>query len=258
MSGAELCWIELGPGGRVPNDAARKTIRVRAMHDIAADRRKPAPWGKRDARQPRGVGTHDKPDGLSSDGEQPPEHQSTAGAGRAVRYGSTTAKRKAVRMYPVPYAKSGASSLVPARYLGSPAALLPVSGIERLVVETGVNILDLNELTHVHMGHAAGLILSQHPTTLNRLVSRRRESFLSHLPRRYGTTPCLDDAIRCVAIKAKRFLVPGYATPTAVELSLYGKALQSLQMAVDDSDGWSNPDTLCAIHILSMYEVQQK
>lgn len=133
---------------------------------------------------------------------------------------------------------------------------MSVTGLERVAVDTGINILDLNELTHIHMGHAAGVILSRQPGTLSRLASHRRDSFLAHLVPRFGHSPSLDDALRCVALKARRFMCPGCAPPSAAELSLHGRALRSLQAAVGDSTGWSNPDVLCTIQILSMYEVQ--
>ncbi|KAF4460298.1 hypothetical protein FALBO_12926 [Fusarium albosuccineum] len=218
MSGQPgLLWVELGPEGHVLNNAARKTIRVHAMQGPASERKRTGTWGKRNMRQFRVL--------RLQDGHQ--EYHST---------GDT-------------------SCLVPRWSLGTPSSPLPVLGVERLAVDTGVNILDLNELTHVHMGHAAGVILSRQPATLSKLASRRRESFLSYLPSRYGNTPCLDDALRCVAMKARRCLTSDLDPPKTTELSLYGKALRNLQIAVNDRASWHQPDTLCAIHILSMYEL---
>ena len=89
---------------------------------------------------------------------------------------------------------------------------------------------------------------------LNCLISRRRRSYLSFVPSRYGHSPFLDEAIRCLAVRARRVLVPSARPPETLEMMQYGRALQSLQAAVNSED-WASPDVLCAVEILSMFEV---
>ncbi|KAH8664644.1 hypothetical protein BX600DRAFT_302276 [Xylariales sp. PMI_506] len=140
------------------------------------------------------------------------------------------------------------------RYLLSP------QGLESLTIEVGMDVLDLSALTTVHIGARASSCLTKRPANVMTLISRRKASYLNFIPARYGRSQCLDDALRCVAAKARRILVKpesaSDAAGLALELSLYGKALRSLQNAVDSpSEKWRSPEVLCAIQILSMYEL---
>lgn len=144
-------------------------------------------------------------------------------------------------------------SLTCASTIGCP---MPLSGLEQLTAEIGVNVLDLSALTSVHIGQRASKLLTKHPFYLGRLISRRRLSYLSHVPARYGHIECLDDAVRCVAVKARRVLSGCDVRDSALELALYGKALRSLQSAVSEFDGRGHlADVLCAIQILGLFDV---
>jgi hypothetical protein len=138
------------------------------------------------------------------------------------------------------------------------APSMPLSGLDLLTAEVGVNLLDLSALTAVHFGDMASSHLTKNPSRLRELVSRRKPSYLNYVPARYGHSQCLDDAVRCVALKARRVLSGSRLCNNLTELSLYGKALRSLQDAVDDlGDPWQSPDVLCTIQVLSLYEVSR-
>jgi hypothetical protein len=144
-------------------------------------------------------------------------------------------------------------SLTCASSIGSP---MPLSGLELLTAETGLNVLDLSALTAIHIGQRASLFLTKQPSCLGRLISRRRLSYLNYVPARYGHIDCLDNAIRCVTVKAKRVLAGYELRDNSIELSLYGKALHSLRSAVSDFDGRGQiSDVLCTIQILSLFDV---
>jgi hypothetical protein len=132
---------------------------------------------------------------------------------------------------------------------------MPLSGLDQLTAEIGLNVLDLSALTTVHIGQRATSFLANQPSRLVDLVSCRKLSYLAHVPTRYGYSYCLDDAVRCVTTKARRVLVGSGKGGCTMELALYGKALRSLQSAIDLEQGWRNPDVLCAIQVLSLYEV---
>lgn len=260
MQAGDLTWVS-EDGGK--DDTTRRLIRVQAMKQAAAARRATGTWGKLNMRQP-------PPARWSSElrahaakgGELSPALQqvdAAAADGPAARQADRTMRRHYTkeqqlalvlkgRRYAGPY-------LSPEACLSDPGPPVPASGVEKLLIDTGFNILDLNELTLLHIGQAAGTLINKQPRVLNTLMSRRSRSFLSEVPSRYGHTACLDDAIRCVALRVHRFLVPNRTTSMRSEVALYGRALQGLQGAVDDKDRSLNPDVLCTIQLLGLYEV---
>jgi hypothetical protein len=223
------------------------------MKRAAAARQRNGSWGRQNMRQylivrcDPSTGNSDGPS-LDQAAQAYPKEQPSAPADSTVN-SRPRQKRMPAESHPL---KEENSASVELTTLSRP---MPLSGIDRVMSETNINILDLNELTHLHMGHAAGAILSSKPGLLHKLMGCRRDSFLAHVPARFGHTECLDDAVRCIALRAKRFLVQEPVIATETELSLYGKALKSLQAAVNDRTHWTSPDILCAVQILSFYEV---
>ncbi|KAH8891139.1 hypothetical protein GQ53DRAFT_806612, partial [Thozetella sp. PMI_491] len=142
-----------------------------------------------------------------------------------------------------------------AHFLVHPGQPIPLDRFERLVVNVGVNVLDLDELTRISIGQRAATMLTQGRMGLERLIARRRESYLMHLPARFGHNSCLEDALRYLAIKARHLLGDTRQSAASNELALYGKALRSLQAAIEDDRAWADADVLCAVEVLSMCEV---
>lgn len=129
-----------------------------------------------------------------------------------------------------------------------------MSGFERLFADVGFNVLNLDELIGAASWRITDTSFSHGPSNL-RSVIMQRESYFSHLPARYGSgTPCLDDALRCIAVKVKRVLSPEAYIGDAGDAGLYGKALRSLQSAIT-GESWSDPNVLCAAELISVYEV---
>jgi hypothetical protein len=50
---------------------------------------------------------------------------------------------------------------------------------------------------------------------------------------------------------------PAESTLESSALSLYGKALRSLQLAIDFAEKRIGPDVLCAAELLALYEVSK-
>ena len=135
-------------------------------------------------------------------------------------------------------------------------AHLPSKGFELMKIEYGVDILDLSGLITIHVGRAAARILSSDRALLVRLLQCKQQwSYLSYLPGRYGYSACLDDAMRCVAAKMRQIVLSTDQQPDSIVLSLYGKALKSLQAAVNDPVSCLEPNVLCATEILALFEV---
>jgi hypothetical protein len=255
-----LAWIP-EVGDRICDDATRRLIRVQAMKQAAAMRKASRTWGKTNMRQPPSViCTRELNASAAADGWERARGahlNPTASSRSACRLADSTKQQEDSNISSLALVSKSPKStyVVPEDWFSDPTCMVPLSGIERLLVDTKFNILDLNELTHIHMGHAAGQILSRQPDILHRLIRRRSRSFLSEVPSRYGNTACLDDAVQSVTLRAHRLLAPSAAKSIRKELSLYGRALQGLQEAVDDKTQRLSPDVLCTIQLLSLYEV---
>lgn len=98
-------------------------------------------------------------------------------------------------------------------------------------------------------------MLSSDPAQLPGVLLCRQRSYFSFIPARFGHVLALDDAFRCLLTMAHSILVPAYKPSDEIILSYYGKALHSLQSAVNDPKAWSSPEALCAVGLLALYEV---
>ncbi|KAE8152969.1 hypothetical protein BDV25DRAFT_169737 [Aspergillus avenaceus] len=135
----------------------------------------------------------------------------------------------------------------------SPAPQPSSTGYEALRVEYNFDLTDLSTFTNVDLGRMAYLSLQCQPTRLRSLLQRQCPSFLSYLPSRFGTSQCLDDAMRCVAAGAGQRL--GLPIRAATPFRLYVKALSSLQAAIEDKDQCLQSDVYCATRLLTVYEL---
>ncbi|KAI0143401.1 hypothetical protein GGR57DRAFT_484075 [Xylariaceae sp. FL1272] len=141
-----------------------------------------------------------------------------------------------------------------ARLSSSPP--MPLSGIELLAAESGMHILDLSALTVMQCGWTACAILASGPNVLNGLVTlRQKSSYLYSIAQRYGSSPLLDTALRCVATRARRILFSHHHTIDSSEFRQYVTALQTLQIAVNSTDESQRPEMLGAINLLNLYEI---
>ncbi|KAI3325320.1 hypothetical protein HD806DRAFT_492649 [Xylariaceae sp. AK1471] len=236
----DIEWIDLS-NAPLGTDETRTKVRSHAMKATAASRKKTATWGKRNLRQLPGYRiTNDAPPGISS--SMPNDETSTDTVGALGQTRGAFAPSKPTEWSPM------AVNISPA---------MPLAGIELLAAEFGVHILDLSALTSIQCGWTACAILASRPSWINGLVSRRQPSYLHCVASRYGSNSCLDEALRCVAIRAKRVLSPSCLPFDLSESLQYGAALKSLQKAVDDVEERSQPEVLGAINLLSLFELLQ-
>lgn len=129
------------------------------------------------------------------------------------------------------------------------------SGLELFMMDYSIQPADLSALTSIHLGPVASAFFTMQPAKLRDLLSCRQWSYFEHLYSRYGHSACLDDAIRCLIMVAHDLVAPSSRSSSDVILRQYGTALKSLQRAINDPDGWANPDTLCATHMLQLFSV---
>ncbi|KAI1263721.1 hypothetical protein F5Y18DRAFT_438050 [Xylariaceae sp. FL1019] len=133
---------------------------------------------------------------------------------------------------------------------------MPVSGIELLAAESGMHILDLSALTVMQCGWTACAILASGPHVSNGLVTlRQKSSYLYSVAQRYGSSPVLDTALRCVATRARRVLFSHHHNLDNFECRQYVTALQALQTVVDNPNESQKPEVLGAISLLNLYEI---
>lgn len=271
MGATAFEWINSGNNEPGYDAEKRRTIRVQAMKAAAASRKKMGTWGKHNMRQTEVIRytsskNNDSHESSSETYEDldPPTKNSIVQRRCSIRARDACKSAQGHVIPIIRYLKSdgkpttvrlGTSALSQfEQWNGRPARPMPLPGFEYMSAHVGVNVLDLDELTSVATGQLAGSLLRRDRTGLDKLIVRRRQSYLFHVPARYGHSPCLDDALRCIVTKAKRVLLPN-CVPNGGVLDLYGKALRSLQAAVNDSGNWTDPNILGAIEMLSIYEV---
>ncbi|KAI1151299.1 hypothetical protein F4825DRAFT_423333 [Nemania diffusa] len=238
----QIEWIDLSHAP-LGSRETRARVRSHVMKATGASRRKSATWGKRNLLQlPDNLITHDGGQHVVS---SPSPNGRTDVHSRAI----TSLAKVAPTI-------SKSRSELPAVPGIGPA--MPLAGLELLAAEAGVHILDLSALTDIQCGWTACAILaskSGKSTPINGLVSRRQPSYLYSVARRYGSSPCLDAALRCVAIRARRVLVPSQHQVDKLEYLHHVTALQAIQKAVDDENDRGRPEVLGAINLLSLFEL---
>ncbi|KAL8959956.1 MAG: hypothetical protein Q9183_005549, partial [Haloplaca sp. 2 TL-2023] len=116
------------------------------------------------------------------------------------------------------------------------------------------DVIELSALTAIHIGRATAEPLHDRPSRLLEILQSKQWSYFDYLPGRYGQTPCLDDAICCVAARVRQWIT-NHSKPTRQVLELYCRAVKSLQAALDDPCERLHPNVLCATEVLSIYEL---
>ena len=210
----------------------RRLIRRQAMSRVAAARKRQGNWGQRNRRQyPVSQ--------LDLEGRQ-----AEAGEEAAA---STSGREDLVRQQQSIITVTKARMVVPAS--------VPSSGYESMRIIYGFDLLDVSALTTFHTGRVTAQLLSREPHRLVHVLRYRQWSYLSFLPSRYGYSPCLDDAVHCVAARLRQWMSSPSDQPNDGVLSLYSRTLISLQSALSDPVLCLKPEVLCATAILSIYEV---
>jgi hypothetical protein len=248
MAEARIVWISEHPKQSRKGIDDRAKIRSQAMYAAAIARKESQTWGKRNRRQlPVYIG-----------GSHPAQCRPPDSSPFELRHGHLQPSLLAYARPPKPsqkpknpseYKQSQTEAIDRMRrsFSLSPVVL---TGMEKLRAEVGIDIMDLSFLTNIAIGQNVSAILGADPDIVSKLAARRRYSFLSFVPARYGHCIFLDCAIRCLVLKASRILTPSTRRASRIsEMTQYGKTLRDLQAAMNDPDTWSSPDVLCAVAI---------
>lgn len=102
---------------------------------------------------------------------------------------------------------------------------------------------------------SASSLLQLDSSQLPGVLAYRQWSYFSFVPPRFGHVAALDDAFQCLLTITHSLLVPNHRQSDRVILHRYGKALQSLQKAVDEPNSRYYSEILCATGMLSIFEV---
>lgn len=104
-------------------------------------------------------------------------------------------------------------------------------------------------------GFSASSLLQLDSSQLPGVLAYRQWSYFSFIPPRFGHVAALDDAFQCLVTITHSLLVPNHRQSDRVILQRYGKALRSLQKAVDEPNSRYYSEILCATGMLSIFEV---
>lgn len=242
-SSPALQWINSIDGQKPTSPSIRRMIRRQAISKAAAERRSKAKSGDRNLRQ------------------FPIRYRLLAPAGQDQSPGDVDQdegldpKKALVRLSPKwkpvrAEADDTAPATMPLWIPASPAS----AGYEAMRNRYDFDVLDLSGLAPLHISPAATRQIKETPSWFLGLLRSRQWSYFSYLPLRYGNTTSLDDAVCCVAARVRQWITnPG--KPTNRVLALYARAVRSLQRALDDPSQRFHPDVLCAVQILSIFQM---
>jgi hypothetical protein len=131
----------------------------------------------------------------------------------------------------------------------------PTNRYEALRAKLNFDVMDLSHLTSFHIGQSTMSAMARNPDLLTTLLGCGVNSYLSFVPSRYGHKPYLNAVIDCVTTKARSTLCPSDTSLSTTATNIYGKALHAVQEAVIEEGASQDADLLCAVQMLSFYEV---
>jgi hypothetical protein len=250
-------------GSRIPDDPEVRTIiRKQAMRDVAVARKKRSDHRPVSSMQYRVLDNSTDTQKRTVRHSLGVSRESTSLASRAnsrstahFTTGSVTkmtASREVMRLDP-----SSASLACVEQYetwLPFPAAN-PTNGYEALRAKYHFDITDLCLLTSFHVGQGTMSAMARDSSLLGTLLGKQMSSYLSFVPSRYGHKPYLTAVVDCLITKAHGTLHPHNAGISATMIRMYGKALRAVQEAIGDGEASRDADLLCAVQMLSFYEV---
>ena len=133
----------------------------------------------------------------------------------------------------------------------------PTNGYEALRSRYRFDITDLCLLTSYHVDQGTMSSIARNPDLLGTILGKQTSSYLQFVPSRYGHKPYLTAVVDCLVAKAHSTLHAHDTKMSARVMKLYGQALRAVQTAVSDGEVSRDADLLCAVQMLSFYEVSR-
>jgi len=134
-------------------------------------------------------------------------------------------------------------------------AKMPPSLFDKLRSDLDFDVRLLSHLTSVLFGRIAARNLSAQPDLIAHILVGSRWSYLNFLPIRCEENQLLRDVCFCVTARCRQLLRNQSATSEPAILRAYCIALQRLQSAITDANQCLEPDVLCAVELLGVFEV---
>ncbi|OQN95153.1 hypothetical protein B0A48_18757 [Cryoendolithus antarcticus] len=132
----------------------------------------------------------------------------------------------------------------------------PSTEYQKLRLRYSFDLMDLSFLTSFNVSQVALWTMQSQPELLQTLLGHRICSYLHHVPSRYGQgVKYFDAVLHCILAKASSRMRPSEAGPTLTATRLYVKALREVQTAISDKSKCNDADLLCAVQMLSCYEI---
>jgi hypothetical protein len=126
---------------------------------------------------------------------------------------------------------------------------------ELMTMKYGFDAMNISMLACIHINRAARQEFLANPSQLSQILTKKRWSYFSYLPSRYGQSTCLNDATDCLVSRVRQIVSPDGAPWENTVITLYVRALNSLQTAIQCSNSCLDADVLCATGILALFEV---
>lgn len=255
-------------GPQIPQDAhVRTAVRKQAMKDVGAARRKTGDYGRVNLgqylvidevinaeKQKTWDGEYDITKPLGLDPRTSAKFSLLFAAGAASKMTDRTIARM---RDPSRRAPQLPSSTEPHQNWPNSLAINPPNSYEALRAKYQFDVSDLWALTTFHIGRSTVSAVAKNPDLLATLLGGQSRSYLSFVPARYGHKPYLDAVVDCVTAKARAAMRPPSIAFTKKVTLMHTKALHAISKAVTDENASRDADLLCAVQMLSIYEVRE-
>ena len=122
-------------------------------------------------------------------------------------------------------------------------------------IEYNFDILDLSTFTSAHMGRSAATSLHDNTSARQGYLRVREASFLDYVPQLYTGSELLRTVVDCVLAQAQQTLCSSPRLSQADVYVLYERALRGLQDALNHEVLAYEPDVLCSVQLMQLFEV---
>lgn len=230
-SGSSFEFVSQEPSSGGFSAETKTRIRKQAMKAVSAARRRSGRHGQHNLLQyPPDV-----------DADIDPEKLHVAHRSRSSSHSRSTSR--------------GRASPSPRRIAKSMPASLPFTGMELVLQEYQIDPGNLETLAGFQVDSMALEMERFGLYEVNSFKLDHHQSYLPHAYIRYGQSTCLDDALICVLFKSQQQTLPTEEQNTTRIISLYNKAIASLNSALSDSQLITSPEVLCTTEMLALFEV---
>jgi hypothetical protein len=246
-------------GPQIPDDPKIRTIiRKQAMRDVVVERKKRGSHRRASSMKYRvvdgGADTLTRTVTLSTaaSGESPSLDSRTSFVSK--HRSEMTGSRGVIRF---DHSTTSTDRLGEHQTLPHAPTVKLTNGYEAQRSKYHFDITDLCLLTSFHIGQGTMSAMARDPQLLGTILGKQVGSYLYFVPARYGHKPYLTAVVDCLIAKAHGALHPHNTKLSARVLRMYGQALKAVQTAIGDEKASMDADLLCAVQMLSFYEVSR-